>query len=130
MVNVTDFKLDLSQPVPSTYLRAYEIRALIYLRQEGAHESRSVWEYVSEKETISRATIINFLNRMTDIGVLSYKEVTGKGGYRRIYKLEVDLPELDWAVLNHVLKLFTVGPDGQVDTEMVEKVGNWARPFS
>ena len=127
MVNVNGFKLDLSQPVPSTYLRPYEIRALIYLRQEGAHESRSVWEYVSEKETISRATIINFLNRMADIGVLSYAEVTGKGGYRRIYKPELTPAELDWLVLKRALELFTVGPDGQVDPEMVEKIHQWAQ---
>jgi len=125
VVNVTDFKLDLSQPVPSTYLRPYEIRALIYLRQAGAHESRSVWEYVSEKETISRATIINFLNRMTDIGVLSYKEITGKGGYRRIYKPELTPNELDWWVLRRVLELFTIGPEGQVDTGMVTKIHQW-----
>jgi hypothetical protein len=42
------------------------------------------------EKTISRASIINFLNAMVDEGVLDYKEKSGKGGYHRVY-----LPKLD-----------------------------------
>ncbi len=37
-------------------------------------------------KTISRASIINFLNAMVDEGVLDYDERTGKGGYHRVYR--------------------------------------------
>ena len=33
----------------------------------------------------SRATVINFLNRLVDEGVLGWKDATGKGGHHRLY---------------------------------------------
>ena len=72
-------------------LKDYQEVALRYLWRldgEGA-SSRDVWMQVNEdlmgKRTISRASIINFLNSMVDEGVLNYTEITGKGGHRRIY---------------------------------------------
>ena len=72
-------------------LKDYQEVALHYLWRldgEGA-SSRDVWMQVNKdlegKKTISRASIINFLNAMVDEGVLNYIETTGKGGHRRIY---------------------------------------------
>ncbi|GAH16083.1 unnamed protein product [marine sediment metagenome] len=42
------------------------------------------------KRTISRASIINFLNYMVDEEMLTFHEITGKGGHRRIYKAKYD----------------------------------------
>ena len=57
-------------------------------------DSASVWRVVSERlplgRSISRASIISFLNRMVERGVLAYKEVTGKGGHRKIYHTVLD----------------------------------------
>jgi len=55
--------------------------------------SREVWASVNERlvgKTISRASIINFLNAMVDEGVLDYDERTGKGGYHRVYRPKLD----------------------------------------
>jgi hypothetical protein len=55
--------------------------------------SRQVWTQVNEKlktSTISRASIINFLEAMRELGVLSGKQVTGKGGHRWIYSPAMD----------------------------------------
>jgi len=57
--------------------------------------SREVWAKVNERlvgKTISRASIINFLNAMVDEGVLDYEERTGKGGYHRVYRPKLDEP--------------------------------------
>jgi predicted transcriptional regulator len=77
-------------------LKDYQEAALRYLwRLDGdGASSRDVWVQVNEdlkgKRTISRASIINFLNSMVDEGVLSYTETTGKGGHRRIYSAKYD----------------------------------------
>jgi len=44
--------------------------------------------YVKEYggEAMSRASYINGLNDLVDHGILRYREVTGRGGYRRLYK--------------------------------------------
>ncbi len=76
-------------------LKDYQEVAMQYLWEldgEGA-SSREVWEEVNKRlshRTISRASIINFLNSMVDEGVLNYTERTGKGGHRRIYSIKYD----------------------------------------
>jgi len=50
--------------------------------------SRAVWDRVNaglKGETISRASVINFLEAMREAGVLKGDEKTGKGGHRWIY---------------------------------------------
>jgi len=50
--------------------------------------SSAVWDRVNaglKGETISRASIINFLESMREAGVLKGDEKTGKGGHRWIY---------------------------------------------
>lgn len=77
-------------------LKDYQEVALKYLwRIDGkGASSRDVWMQVNEDlegiKTISRASIINFLNSMVDEGVLNYTEITGKGGHRRIYSAKYD----------------------------------------
>jgi len=79
----------------SKVLRDYQEEALRFVwGSEQGVNSRSVWLHVNEafggEKTISRASIINFLNAMVDEGVLNYEEKSGKGGYHRVY-----LPRLD-----------------------------------
>ena len=56
--------------------------------------SRMVHTHVNEGfdggRSISRASIINFLNAMVDEGVLDFVEETGKGGYHRVYRAKLD----------------------------------------
>ena len=56
--------------------------------------SRNSWKYVNEQldpDTVSRASVINFLNECVDEGYLQYEETTGKGGYHRVYNAAMDL---------------------------------------
>ena len=76
-------------------LRDYQIEALklVWASGETGLNSRQTYLQVNEAlsgKTISRASIINFLNAMVDAGVLNYRETTGKGGYRRIYSPKFD----------------------------------------
>jgi len=72
-------------------LRDYQIEALktIWENPERGATSREVYVHVNRAlegvKTVSRASIINFLNGMCDDGVLSYEEETCKGGMRRKY---------------------------------------------
>ena len=88
--------IDTSNTGLAMVLKDYQEVALQYLWRldgEGA-SSRDVWMQVNEdlkgQRTISRASIINFLNSMVDEGVLNYTETTGKGGHRRIYSAKLN----------------------------------------
>lgn len=91
--------IDTSNTGLAMVLKDYQEVALQYLWRldgEGA-SSRDVWMQVNEdlegQRTISRASIINFLNSMVDEGVLDYTEITGKGGHRRIYSAKYNEAE-------------------------------------
>lgn len=77
-------------------LRDYQIEALklVWNNGEEGVNSREAWQHANKElvgiRTISRASIINFLEAMVDEGVLNYKEETCQGGYRRIYSPKLD----------------------------------------
>ena len=77
-------------------LKDYQEEALrfVWERGETGVNSRQVWLHVNEAlygiRTISRASIINFLNAMVEEGILNYSEESGKGGYHRIYYPNLD----------------------------------------
>ena len=55
--------------------------------------SKEVWIHVNETlvdKTISRASIINFLNAMVEEGVFNIRKETGKGGYHGVYTPKLD----------------------------------------
>jgi len=77
-------------------LRDYQIEALklVWNNGEEGVNSREAWQHANKElvgiRTISRASIINFLDAMVEEGVINYKEETCKGGYRRIYSPKLD----------------------------------------
>ena len=78
-------------------LRDYEEIALrtLWESQQGLN-SRTVYERVNKQlnpNSISRASIINFLEDMREIGVLGGEQKTGKGGYHWIYTPAMDESE-------------------------------------
>jgi len=101
-------KLDSSGRGLGMILKDYQEEALRYLWKVGeGRSSRYVWTNVNEalagRRTISRASIINFLNDMVEEGVLSYTETTGKGGHRRIYSPVLDETDFKKYVTKTVL---------------------------
>ncbi|MCW4048175.1 MAG: hypothetical protein NWE89_00410 [Candidatus Bathyarchaeota archaeon] len=77
-------------------LRDYQIEALkiIWSNTGEGMTSREVYEGVNQNlgvgKSVSRASIINFLNAMCDDNVLDFEEETCKGGMRRKYAKGLD----------------------------------------
>ena len=89
--------LDSGKEGLAMFFKDYQVESLRYLWRippEGAN-SRAVWFNVNEslQGSISRASIINFLNDMVDESLLTYTETTGKGGHHRIYTIKYDETE-------------------------------------
>jgi predicted transcriptional regulator len=93
-------------------LKDYQEEALRYIwgkKGEGS-SSRDVWSQVNKTlktRSISRASIINFLNDMVDEGALNYTEITGKGGHRIIYSTKLNEAQFKQYVAETVLKNMT-----------------------
>ena len=90
-------QLDTGKESLDMFFKDYQVESLRYLwsiRPEGAN-SRAVWTNVNDslQGSISRASIINYLNAMVDEGLLTYTETTGKGGIQRVYYMKHGEPE-------------------------------------
>jgi hypothetical protein len=75
-------KMDTSKTGLEMFFKPWQVQALDHLQQihpRGAN-SRGVHRAVSRKNAISRTSIIIFLDRCVDDGLMSYTEATGKGG--------------------------------------------------
>jgi len=89
-------KFDPARTGLAKVLRDYQIEALKLIWEKGEEgiNTMEAWQHANKAlkgiRTISRASIINFLNAMVEEGVLNYKLETGKGGYRRIYSPKLD----------------------------------------
>lgn len=86
-----NYQLDPTKKGLTKFFKNYQKLALEYVfqhSQEGVI-ARETWQYVKEKSAkekpISRASIVNFLNYLTEIGAITYVERPGKGGYHRRY---------------------------------------------
>lgn len=103
-------KLDTGAEGLAMVFKDYQEVAMRYLWRLNGKEasSRDVWmasiEDMRGKKTISRASVINFLNSMVDEGVLSYTEITGKGGHRRIYSAKYNKAGFKQWIAKAVLK--------------------------
>jgi len=76
-------------------LKDWEEEAMTVLWDEPqkGHTSREVHNQVNNRlspGSISRASIINFLEDMASMGVLSRTDTTGKGGHRGVYSSKMN----------------------------------------
>lgn len=124
-------EFDTNENAFGTILKDYQEAALRYLwnLEHGDSSSRGVWVNVNKalmgRGSISRASIINFLNAMVDEGALDYTETTGKGGYRRLYTARYDEAGFkEFMVKKIISKLIETWPEATlkvIDTIKVDK---------
>ena len=89
-------------------LKDYQELALraIWATPEGLG-SKAVWDRVNAElkpNTISRASVINFLESMREAGVLKGVERTGKGGYHWIYSPAMNEAEFKQHIARAILE--------------------------
>lgn len=110
-----------------TTLREYQEMSLrILWRSERGLTSRDVWIGVNKglegARSISRASIINFLNAMCEEGVLKFEEETAKGGYRRRYSPSLDEEGYKLHVAKTIIsKLSDMWPDAMREALMTSR---------
>jgi len=80
-------KFDLNKEGLETVLLPWQVNLMKWIWSlDREVDSRMAHIYLQGTETpMSRATAINFLYKMAEEGFLDYREVTTKGGYKRLY---------------------------------------------
>ena len=110
---------DTSKQGLETVMKDYQEMAMRFLweRVEEGTISKDAWLHVNkllmeEGRSISRASIIMFLNDMVDADILNYREETGKGGHHRVYFPAFDEEGFKRHVAKTIIsKLSTMWPD-------------------
>ena len=88
-------KFDLDKEGLETVFTPWQVELMRWIwKAKGEVDSRMAYLHLQESSTpMSRATAINFLNEMTDEGFLTHREVTSKGGHKRLYRPSPEAPD-------------------------------------
>jgi len=100
-------QLDTGKENLDMFFKDWQVESLRYLwriQPEGAN-SRAVWTNVNDslQGSISRASIINYLNAMVDEDLLTYTEATGKGGHHRVYAMQYGEAEFKQQIAGQII---------------------------
>ena len=103
-----NIEYDTAEPGLRAVLKDYQELALraIWATPEGLG-SKAVWDQVNAElkpNIISRASVINFLEAMREMGVLKGVEKTGKGGYHWIYSPDMNENEFKQHIARTILE--------------------------
>ena len=91
-------KVDLSQDGWDIFFKKKPWKQIVFKRVMDGRDWRSaeIHEHVNdvlEGETISRASVIFFLDDLIEEDLVSYREETGKGGHHKVYTGTMSLLE-------------------------------------
>jgi len=93
-----------------TIMMPWKADSLRYVWSKGGDvvTTKDLWEHIYPLHKISRASLRQFLKRMTTAGVLENRPQTGKGGIHGRYSPKLDeedfKEEVAWTVLNKLLE--------------------------
>lgn len=119
MVVLVSFVFNTEKTGLETLMRDYQVICMRYMWEVGDKGANSgkAWVHVSkvlleQDKTISRASIIFFLNDMVDKGALDFISKSGKGGYHRVYfPLQDEKGFKEYAIQKILTKIAEEWPD-------------------
>jgi len=80
-------KFDLTKKGLDTVLTPYQKEIMRWIWKTGETDSMAAHDHLrTTPHPMSRATTINFLNKMAQEGYLTHTETTTNGGHKRIYR--------------------------------------------
>ena len=102
---------DTSKKGLQTLFKPYEVALLEHIWESSIEEigimSGQAYQFLQQTDDVdlvkSRASVILFLNKMVEEGLLSYEEESGKGGYHKIYYPKMNKEQF----AQHVVKMIT-----------------------
>ena len=117
-------KFDTSKRGLQTLFKPYQVALLVHIWESNIEERTSIssgqayrfLQQTSESDLmVSRASVIVFLNKMVEEGVLEYEEKTGKGGIHRVYFPKMNRDQFAQHVIEAITrKLAEIFPSVQV----------------
>ena len=124
-------KLDTQKNGLSAMFKDWQVPLVLELLNGKPMISREAWKFLEEHDvkakqkgrgTVSRASVINFLNSLVDNDLLDFTLETGKGGHRMIYRMYLTREQFAHAIMSRFVnklreafpnesRTFVWGPD-------------------
>lgn len=107
---------DTSKKGLQTLFKPYEVALLVHIWESNREErtgtsSGQAYRFLQQTGDsdlmLSRASVIIFLNKMVEEGVLEYEEKTGKGGRHRVYYPKMSSEQFAQHVVETITKKLT-----------------------
>ncbi len=123
------YVFDTSKEDLETVMREYQALSMKFLWERGERgvPSSQVWVHINKillkkEKSISRSSIINFLNTMVDKGIVTFISKSGKGGHHRVYFPAYDEESFRRSIADNVIsKLLEIWPE-EARAILVEKL--------
>ena len=114
MKNGLTLRLDTSKNGIEAVFKPWQNEAVnILLEAQEEHSSAEMLFRLTNRDIkISRASVINFLDALSSLGLATMREESSKGGYKRIYKIADTREEFNNRIVTiFCLKLYEAFPD-------------------
>jgi len=122
-----EFIFDTSKKGLETVMKEYQAICMEFLWEKGEKggSTREAWLHINKilipkEKTISRASIIQFMRKMEEKGILKYWERTGKGGYHRIYAPLLDEAKFKELIAKRVIEKLLEEFEEETDTAIIK----------
>jgi len=121
----TLLKLDTNGEGMNAIWKGYQFAALEYLIKNDEGTSAQILSYIVQWDAfkISRASVIQFMNRLVDAGLATYREESCKGGSRRVYALkDRTWDDFNTTIIDKILfKIWEIFPDNERIKQVMAK---------
>ena len=122
-----EFIFDTSKKGLETVMREYHAICLSFVWEKGEKgvSTSKAWLQVNkilieEEKTISRASIIQFMIKMGEKGILKYWWKTGKGGHHRVYAPQYNEAEFKELIAKRVIEKLMEEFEEETDTAIIK----------
>lgn len=115
---LSGWKLDAGQKGSRIVFKDYHKATIDVLTEDPLKSwgSGAMWEEIKKRGiTISRASVIFFLNFLVDDGLAEFDDATGKGGHHKLYRIPVSLGEVKKHIAHKVIEKLGEGLDLDLD---------------
>ena len=118
------WKIDTTKTGIEAVLKPYQYGIITHIldQKEGITSGEMHAHLEFQGYTVSRASVINYLKKLTESDIIGMKMETGKGGYHGVYSAKLIFEE----ILTHIVTsamdtLLTAFPDSDFIKYMVSK---------
>jgi predicted transcriptional regulator len=118
------WKIDTTKTGIEAVLKPYQYGIITYIldKKENITSSEMHAHLEFQGYTVSRASVINYLKKLAESGIIGMKQKTGKGGYHGVYSAKLCFEEILTKIVTSAMNsLLAAFPDSDFMKYMASK---------